>query len=541
MAKVKFNRALIEKDLNIEKNIDKINLFGTTIESLTEKELELEIPANRPDLLSRTGFIRAWRAFSEKESGLKEYPLKSSQYQVIVNKSVKSVRPFTRCAVIKVLSLTQEIIKEIMDVQEKLHNTIGRNRKKAAIGIYPLDKIKFPITYQSLKPSDIKFIPLESNKEMSASEILERHPAGKLYSHLLSSHTNYPIFMDANKKILSMPPIINSEETGRVTINTKEIFIECSGHNVETLETIISILSSMFSDLGGTIYSVEIIDDKKIKSPDFTPIKTKLNREYAEKILGIKLDEKQISHLLARMGHNYSKGLVQSPSWRADILHPIDLIEDIIIAYGYDKIVPIMPAISTVASETRESRVNRLIINSLVGLGFLETSSLHFITSEEAEKQSQENSKNKIEIQNPRTDYSILRPDLLTPTLRTLTSNIRAEYPQLCCEIGTVFKKSTQNPQITEHEHLIITQTPANFTSIKQTLDYLFRNLNLQYELKPTPSNSFITGRAGSIIVNKTHIGHIGEIHPNTLNDWHLRFPLAVAELNLEEIYKLLE
>ena len=139
MAKVKFNRALIEKDLNIEKNIDKINLFGTTIESLTEKELELEIPANRPDLLSRTGFIRAWRAFNEKESGLKEYQIKSSQYQIIVNKSVKSVRPFTRCAVIKGLSLTQEIIKEIMDVQEKLHNTIGRNRKKAAIGIYPLD------------------------------------------------------------------------------------------------------------------------------------------------------------------------------------------------------------------------------------------------------------------------------------------------------------------------------------------------------------------------------------------------------------------
>ncbi|MEK6847137.1 MAG: phenylalanine--tRNA ligase subunit beta, partial [Nanoarchaeota archaeon] len=225
MTKVIFSRKEFEKEIKITKEIEeKINLFGTPIDSLTSEEIEIEISPNRPDLLSLYNYLRAFKAFIGKEKGLKKYKINKPEknYKIIVDKSVKEIRPCTVCAIVKSLLLTEEKIKDIINMQEKLAFTVGRNRKKMAIGIYPLNKINLPIRYTAKEPKEIKYQPLGAQQELTASEILLLHPTGRKYAHLLDNTKKYPIFIDANNQVLSMPPIINSEQTGRIDVNTKE-------------------------------------------------------------------------------------------------------------------------------------------------------------------------------------------------------------------------------------------------------------------------------------------------------------------------------
>jgi phenylalanyl-tRNA synthetase beta chain len=246
MANIKLSKKLFEKEIGRldEKMQHKIAMFGTPLESITENELELEIFPNRPDLLSYAGFKRSFLSFLGKKTGLKQYKinLPEKDFLVKVDSSVKDIRPYTACAIVKGLKLDDEKIRELIDLQEKLHITIGRKRKKLAIGIYPLDKIKTPITYKALEPDKIKFTPLEMNREMSGLQILQRHPTGRDYAHLLAGKSKFPIFIDSNNQILSMPPIINSQLTGKISTSTKDVFVECSGFNMPILKKCLNII-----------------------------------------------------------------------------------------------------------------------------------------------------------------------------------------------------------------------------------------------------------------------------------------------------------
>ena len=228
MALIEFQKKQFEEEIGKldEEMKEKIAMFGTPIDNLDEQKIQIEVFPNRPDLISFQGFKRAFLAFLGKNTGLINYKLNKPEknYVVHIDSSVKDVRPYTACAIIKGLKFDDEKIKEIIDIQEKLHLTIGRKRKKVAIGIYPLEKIKLPIIFKALEPDKIKFIPLESDREMSGLQILQKHPTGKEYAHLLAGKAKFPIFVDADNKILSMPPIINSLETGKVTERNKRCF-----------------------------------------------------------------------------------------------------------------------------------------------------------------------------------------------------------------------------------------------------------------------------------------------------------------------------
>ena len=540
MAKIRFNRTSFEKEFKLdEKTLNRLNLFGTTVETLDAEELELEIPANRIDLLSLKGLIRAFRAFEGKKNDMQNYKrINAKEYIVSVDKSVKTIWPHTACAIVKGLSLKAEDVKEIVSLQEKLSTTLGRNRKKAGIGIYPLDKITFPITYEARKPADIIFQPLGSQKPITAEQILQKHPAGKEYASVLKNVTRYPIFVDAHKRILSMPPIINSEETGRVTEKTKEVFIECSGLSKNAVEKMLVIVCAELIDRGGTIYGATIKDEITTITPSFEIRKIKIKKENLEKLLGITFSEKELEKLLARMGleYNSKEKSVSIPSWRNDILHEVDIAEDALIAYGYNNLEPHIPDIATIGASTHATTKKSKIQNTLNGLGMIELSSLHFITKEEAERVLE---KRPLELENPRTEYAFLRPNLTIPLLRTLAANRDAEYPQHVYEIGTVFYPNAhRDTGIEETEHIVIGITPGNFTKAKQILDYLMRMQGIEYILKEAEVHGLIAGRTGHILVNNEIIGHIGEVHPATLRAWKLKMPLALIEIELAPFLK---
>src|SRR3989344_3928604 len=361
------NRKKLEQEIGKidEKMQDKISMFGTPIEQVTDNEVSIEVFPNRPDLLSFQGFARALVCFLEKP-GLKTYKTEKPEkdYKVIIHKSVKEVRPHTACAIVKDLKLDDEKIKEIIDIQEKLHSSYGRNRKKIAIGIYPLETIKLPITFLAKKPEEIKFQPLEFPKEINGKQILSQHPTGREYGDLLKGAEVYPIFEDANKEILSMPPIINSEKTGKIKEDTTDVFIECSGFNKEYLRKTINMIVTALADMGGKIYEMEIEDGKdKYSSPDLSSEKLEFSVDYINKTLGLELTEKQISGNLKKMGIECKKEgdklTALIPPYRADILHEIDLAEEVAIAYGYENFKPEIPKISTIGEENPAAILKR--------------------------------------------------------------------------------------------------------------------------------------------------------------------------------------
>jgi len=547
MANVKFSKKLFEKEIGKldEKMQESISMFGTPLENITNEEIEIEIFPNRPDLFSYQGFKRSFLGFLGRKTGLKEYKINKPEkdYQVIIDSSVKDVRPYTACAIVRGLKLDNEKIKELIEIQEKLHLTIGRKRKKAAIGIYPLEKIKLPISFRAMEPDQIKFIPLESDREMSGLQILQRHPTGRDYAHLLAGKSKFPIFVDSESNILSMPPIINSRLTGKITGETKDVFIECSGFDFNILKRCLNILVTSLAEMGGEIYSMEIKGAPEKVSPNLETEKIKINLENTNKTLGLKLDEKQLKNLIEKMGHNYNKGIVEIASWRTDILHEIDLIEEVAIAYGYEKLIPEMPKISTIGNENPKEIIKRKISEILSGLNMLEVSNYHLTNKNDQFMKmgiSEKQEKGIIELESSKTDYTILRNNLSHFLLKNLSENIDSEYPQRIYETGIVFELKED---IKETEKLAIAVTPGNFTEARQILEYLFKNIGSQIIFEETENFPvhFIEGRTAKIILNKKEIGFIGEIHPKILRNWKIKMPVALLEINLEEIFKILQ
>jgi phenylalanyl-tRNA synthetase beta chain len=543
MAIITFNKKQFERDFGklYDNMQNKIAMFGTPVESIKKDVFYLEIFPNRPDLLSYQGFRRAFLSFLGKKTGLKEYRINKPEknYNISIDSSVKDVRPYTACAIVKGLRLDDEKIKELIETQEKLHITIGRKRKRVAIGIYPMEKIKLPITFKAIEPDQIKFIPLEMNKELSGLEILQRHPAGKEYAHLLAGKAKFPVFIDANNQILSMPPIINSHLTGKLTSKTRDVFIECSGDDFEILKKCLNIIVTSLNEMGGEIYQMTLRYGKKEITPDLTSKKIKISLENTNKLLGIELKEKELKKLIEKMGHNYKDGSVEVAPWRIDILHEVDIIEDVAIAYGYENFVPEIPEIATIGKEDKRETIKKKFSEILSGLGMVEVSNYHLTNKrDQIEKMNMiEKQEEFIEVKESKTEYTILRKNLTHLLLKNFSENVDSEYPQQIFEIGRVFYLEEEKENIKEKEILAAGISSGNFTKIKQVLEYLFRMIGKKIifkEAKEIPPY-FIEGRTAEIIFKDKKIGFISEVHPKTLKNWKIKMPVALFEIDLEE------
>jgi len=543
MAVITLDKKEIKKIIG-KKDIDEtLAMFGTCIEKIKETEIEVEIAPNRPDLLSKQGFLRAFSAYMDKLK-IKDYKIKSSNYKIIVDKSVSKIRPYSMAAVVKGVKFTDEKIKEIMQWQEKIHSTIGRNRKKVALGYYILGKIKFPVKYTADEPKNINFIPLEMSEKMNALRILSAHPCGRDYGNLLEGLSKLPVYYDSNNEVLSLPPIINSNDSGKIIPGVTDIFIECSGTEQKILNKVIAMAVCDLIDQGGKAYSVSVIYGKKKETADLKPEKMPFSIDFINKILGLSLNEAQVKKLLEKMGIGFKKEnrkpAALIPSYRTDIMHEVDIAEEIAIAYGYDKFIPEIPQISTIGEEDKISIFKRKISEILVGLGLLEISTYHLSTKEnQFRKIGLKDEENLIEVTGAKTENNVLRISLLSQSIHILSENSDSSYPQKIFELGKVFYADKNfETGIGEKEQLCISlcSEKANFTEIKQVLDYLMRMIDREYEIKESKHFTFIDGRCGEIFVSGKSIGFIGEINPGILNSNKIKLPVASLEISINGI-----
>ncbi|MCK4550902.1 MAG: phenylalanine--tRNA ligase subunit beta, partial [Candidatus Aenigmarchaeota archaeon] len=348
----------------------------------------------------------------------------------------------------------------------------------------------------------------------------------------------YPVFLDGNNTIMSMPPIINSHDVGKITEKTKAVFVEATGTDLNTLKIAINIILATLADMGGTIYSLEMdYGMQKFEYPDFTPRKIKINRKYTEKLLGITLSETEIKKLLAKMGLGYENGYTLIPAYRADILHPIDIIEDIAIAYGYENFEEVIPAVATIAGETKKTIFERKAAEVMTGFGALECKSYH-ITDEMnlCEKMNTEKRK-LIKPKNPsNVEYDTLRDNLVSGLMKILSENTHYEYPQNLFEIGDVmlFDKNSET-STKENMHLAFASASidSDFSKIKATLESALCALDIKAKIKKANHPSFIESRSAEIKLGGKTIGYLGEIHPKVLNKWNLEVPVSVFEIDL--------
>lgn len=539
---------LVGKKLGLEELKERMGMLGTDLEKIEGNEIVVEVFPDRPDMLSEQGFARALSSFIGVKTGLRKYKVSKGgkDYKVIIDASVKKVRPYTACAIVKNLKFDDEKIREIIQIQEKLHVSVGRNRKKLAIGIYPLEDITLPIRYMAKKPKEIRFVPLESNKEMNGLEILQKHLAGRDYAHLLEGKELFPIFIDAKDDILSMPPIINSHKTGKITEKTRDVFIEFSGFDYATLNTGLNILVTALADMGGGVYEMVLeYGKKKVMNPNLKPVEWNLDINYVNKWLGLELSEAEIKKLLEKMGHDYKNKKVLVPAYRMDVLHQADLAEDIAIAYGYENFEPELPNLSTLGQENKFEEFKSRIANILVGLGLVETTSYN-LTSKEHHNKKMCFEAEVVELENALTkEYSVLRSWLIPSLMTVLSENTNREYPQNIFEIGNIFKlnKANKGTETGVEENIrlgvLMCSAQVDFTRAKQMLDAVINALDIKYEIKEAEQKSFISGRTARILVNNKGVAYLGEIHPQVLENFGLKTPVAGFELNLTELYDL--
>jgi phenylalanyl-tRNA synthetase beta chain len=251
--------SLLGRQVRPEEVRDSISMLGVDVERIDNEKIIMEVFPNRPDMLGIEGFARALKGVMDIDSGLTEYQTEDSGIKLYVESSVKDVRPYISAGVVRGVSLTDGHLISLMNIQEKLHITHGRNRKKVAIGVHDLSKVTPPFVYKAAGPEEISFVPLDTTIRMNLSEILKKHPKGMAYASTLKGFGKYPVIVDKNGEVLSFPPIINGERT-RLSESTQDVFIDVTGTDRKAVDQAMNILVSGLLDRCGTACTVEVLE-----------------------------------------------------------------------------------------------------------------------------------------------------------------------------------------------------------------------------------------------------------------------------------------
>ncbi|MFW9781824.1 MAG: phenylalanine--tRNA ligase subunit beta [Candidatus Heimdallarchaeota archaeon] len=545
---------LVGKQLDLKNLEYDLQWISLDVEGLDEQEgkIKVEYNPNRPDFSSPEGIARTLKGYYELELGLPKFEITRGNIILNVDPSVKKVRPYIVCGVIRNIDLDEDEVATLMNIQEQLHWAVGRDRKKVAIGVHDLDKVVPPYRYTAVKPDSVSFEPLHGDGyPMNLEEILLLHEKGIEYAHILEGKDVYPVIFDKNNEVLSFPPVINGVLT-TVTDETKNLFLDLTGTDFKAINLALNILSTTLADMGATVESVKVNyeGEQEIITPNLEPTKWEVNIDYINSVIGLKLSPTKMikSFQKVRMDALQSKKKgyldVFVPAYRGDIIHPIDFTEECAMGYGYFKL-PLTIREGGIGKYHPIQDFANKIRRIMIGAGYLEV--LNFLLAS-SEKQfifmNQEFAEREItQIENPVSkEYNTLRTRILPKLMETLLFNRSEEKPIRIFEVGDVILLEPKAETGAKREiHLAITtyHEDADFTEIRSTLDYLMTTLghDSDYEVKPGDNTSYIKGRYGDIYLNGVKIGEVGEIHPEVLSNFKLEFPVAALELELKHFF----
>ncbi len=536
---------LIGKKLSLEDLEETLFLIKAEVEKVEGNIIEIEVNPDRQDMLSTEGIARAIRAFLQIEPGLRKYPVKKSGLQAIVKPGLSKIRPYFVCSIVRGIDTEDELIKEYMYLQEALTATHGRNRTKASIGLYVFDDIEFPLIYSPYKPEKISFVPLGYDIEMDGPTILTDHEKGVDYGSIIAGFKKWPLIHDSNGEVLSLPPVINSNNLGRITTETRNIFVEVTGTHLPTINQALNIMTASLAERNGSVESLTVIypNGTRDVTPDFTPETMTLTIDEINKLTGLGLNKAEAIDALGRTGYGAKSRKagtieVQIPAYRVDILHQVDIIEDIAIGYGFDRIEPGMPQTMTTGKPKPVTGFKNKVRDLMVGVGYQEIMS-YIMSSPDLMNSMVLRNRPLVTTGNPKSqDYSVLRNSLLPILLAFASRNQHAEYPQKIFEVGDIaIPDEMMETRIQQIPSVcgLVTDTTVNITDLATEIGFLLRNLGLEnrFAYKEREDTTFIKGRSADILVDGNPIGVFGEIAPEVLSNLELGTPVIAFEIYL--------
>ncbi|MGB9742920.1 MAG: phenylalanine--tRNA ligase subunit beta [bacterium] len=507
--------------------------------------LKINLLPVRPDMFDVCGLARCLKGYLGIETGLPEYRFPDSGIRVEVKPGLEKVRQFIAAAVARGLRLDDQLVGVIMDLQENLHWGLGRDRRRASIGIYDLNTVEPDFTYGPVLPDGVRFVPLGGVEPQTPAEILQTHPKGQAYRHLLQNCSVYPLLADRRGEVLSMPPIINSEPT-RVSEKTTDLFIDVTGPEPAAVAKTLAVIAAVFADLGARVERVTVIypDNRREHTPDMTPAMMVLTGEETCQVIGISLTPEQIAGFLQRMRYGarvLPEGKIQVlvPAYRSDVMHTRDLIEDVAIGYGYHNLTPaLIPTLTPSRPLPLEERCT-LLRRAMTGLGFIEIMSL-VLSSPEAqfERLNLKDDGQTVVLENPISiEQRILRRHLLTGIMDTFRLNSTQPLPQKLFEIGDVFRLNPAAETGAQTQRRLgfgIADAQAGFADVRSVIEALAREMDWPLKLTADDRMPFITGRSAAIIDEQgATAGWCGEVHPEVLERFGLTVPVVLAEIEI--------
>jgi phenylalanyl-tRNA synthetase beta chain len=515
---------------------DSLPFLGLDIESENKDLIRIEYSPNRPDYSTDFGIALGLQGLLGIKTGaIKLNVKKSKKYTISVKSEVSKIRPFVTGIVATNGKIDDKTIKQFLTMQEDLHFGIGRKRKKSSIGIHDLDAISFPLVYTTANRNH-KFVPLNSKKELSISEILKNTDVGKDYGSILGNSSKVPLILDANQKTVSFPPIINAAVT-TVTTKTKNLFVEVTGINKEDTEDMLSVVATILQSAGFTLESVQISGAKN-SSPKLEQKKISVNPSLINQTLGLDLNTPKIISSLKKSRLDAStKGkniICTIPAYRFDIFGSMDLVEEVALGYGIQNLEPTLSPSQTLGQK-HPSSINLQSISSIMtGLGYMEALNSSLTSKQILYDNTQRDSSKIISVLDSKSlEHTILRDSLLPGLINSLAKNIHESYPQKLFEIGTIFNKTSS---VTEETHLcaVSSHKDANFSEIKSVLQSVIQSIfGKTCETKTTTHPTFEKGHVANITVDKKIIGIIGEISKSTKDNFKLRESIVSFEVKL--------
>ncbi len=514
-------------------------------ENVVGEEISVEVTSDRPDLFSTEGIARAIRFYLGAAPPYEIDSFGGSPLQLRVDPVTASVRPIIAAAAVRGICLSSEATRQIMQLQEKLHNTYASGRKKASIGIYDMDTVTHEFVYTALEPSRISFVPLECASQMDGTAILTGTQKGREYAHLLLDKSLYPLLTDRDGKVLSMPPIINSDGT-KVTERTKNVFIDVTGLDEKAVGICLAIMVTSILERGGKLQQVEVAyRDRKVVTPRLGACAQTITASGVKAYSGLDLPLGAVASLLMRMGYACSEPNgdaieVLVPPYRVDVLHEVDLVEDVVIAYGLNRIEPEFPRLMTFGKPLPGSRLAARVRDLMIGMGFQEVSTYHLASREVMVEKPMLPERNLIEVIKPASlEYTVLRDALLPKLLQLLGMNTHVEYPQKIFEYGVVVKERGGRPENIPHLGAAISDDRLSFEEMQAVAAALFRGLSKEATFSHLASPPFIDGRAAKVSVDGVDVGVVGETSPQVLVNFGMTCPVLLLELDMSPLLHL--
>ena len=547
-----------------------LSQLGVVVEDSTDSEIEIEVFPDRPDLLSHETMARAARSFLGNTNAPCEVEVHSGSEKISVDPSMRAIRPHVFAAIVRGVFTGEDetnknlFVQSVMDHQEKLHTTLGRRRKSVSIGVHDLGTIKGPFKVTADDGTSI-FTPLGSDKEMSLQDVLTNHPKGNEYAHLVDGELGYPLITDSEDRVVSFPPIINGIDT-KVTTSSSDFLIDVTGWDRRACLAAIRLLALSFHERGGAIESVEVTQhDGSIWNLNFDPITHKVPASLIKMILGAEVDSGSMEGWIARMGGKLidkiklgqdchgsswdgtdkddSAYLIQMPCWRADILHPVDIVEDLIIGMGLDSLPDQQSKVNLPGSPLNDSIAKRRIRQSIRALGAHEVQTLTLSNENKEFREMRSRPRGAVtKIRNPITqEHGILRQRILPSMIEVLAANRHHELPHRIFELGDT---------VIDHQNstsLAWACADANggFTTAKGYCMSLLRDLGAPDDyvklIEGVPGQGpWLAGRVAKVAINGQQIGTFGEIDPHVSIKFGLRVPIHAGEFDVQLMMELI-